>query len=71
VLALSSTEFAEEIVSRIRPQKDGLYPDGLHTISSVGGMTLLDGKRYVFSPAALKVALAQKASSLISRRNAA
>ena len=71
VLKLTPTEFEEEIVTRIRPQKDGIYPDGLHTISSAGGITLIDGKRFMFSPVALKVALAKKTSSLVSRRKAA
>jgi hypothetical protein len=45
VLRLTPEEFEEETVAHIRPPANGLYRDGIHTLSAVGGMTVLDGKR--------------------------
>ncbi|MDG5787887.1 hypothetical protein QA612_10285 [Evansella sp. AB-P1] len=46
ITTLTTTQFNEETVSTISPRMDSLYPDGLHTISSVGNVTILDGKRF-------------------------
>ena len=43
---LTTTEFQEEEVASIEPLKP--YPHGVHTVSSVGGMSLLDGRRLRF-----------------------
>jgi hypothetical protein len=32
----------------VEPDKNGPYPDGLHTLSAFGEMTLVDGKREQF-----------------------
>ncbi len=48
ILRLTPTEFKEELAAIVEPNLDGLYPDGLHTISAVGNVTLLDGKRFPF-----------------------
>jgi len=45
---LTPTEFSEECVSYIEPCARSPYPDGLHTLSAFGEMTLIDGKRYTF-----------------------
>lgn len=45
VAHLSPTEFREIPVNRIGPDKAGGYPNGLHMISPLGEMTLVDGKR--------------------------
>jgi hypothetical protein len=50
VQTLTPTEFLEECVGHIEPDPSGPYPDGLHTISSAGGVTLVDGKCYRFVP---------------------
>jgi len=44
---LTPTEFKEEPEAVIEPRPDSSYPDGLHTVSAAGDITLLDGKRYV------------------------
>jgi hypothetical protein len=49
ILALSPTEFAEETVNVLRPARSSQCPDGLHTLTGVGGMTLVDGKRHARS----------------------
>ncbi|GAG66909.1 unnamed protein product, partial [marine sediment metagenome] len=43
ITRLSPTEFKEEKVNVIGPYKNSPYPDGIHTISSVGDMTIIDG----------------------------
>ena len=42
--------FEEEAVATIAPDPDGPYPDGLHTLSRVGDLTLVDGRRTTFVP---------------------
>lgn len=49
VLRLSPNEFAEETVAVVRPDKAGPFGHGLHTLSAVGNLTLIDGKRYIFT----------------------
>jgi hypothetical protein len=51
VLTLTTTAFREEPAAFVEPDGNGPYPDGLHTLSSVGGMTLVDGKRLELAPA--------------------
>ena len=53
ILRLTPDAFAEEPAAVIRPVSDGPFPDGIHTISSVGDMTLIDGKRHRFIPSAI------------------
>jgi hypothetical protein len=48
VEVLSPSDFAEKTVAAVEPSKTGPYPDGLHTLSAMGSMTLLDGKREQF-----------------------
>lgn len=48
VTCLTPTAFAEEPVALVEPDPAGPYPDGLHTLSAVGSVTLVDGKRVVF-----------------------
>ncbi|MFC1835889.1 hypothetical protein ACFL2Q_14425 [Thermodesulfobacteriota bacterium] len=48
---LTPEAFEEVPVAFVEPDKDGPYPDGLHTISSVGSVTLVDGLRLTFIPA--------------------
>ncbi|MGB9587811.1 MAG: glucosamine inositolphosphorylceramide transferase family protein, partial [Armatimonadota bacterium] len=45
---LTPSEFHEETVSWVGPFLDSPYPHGIHTISKVGDMTLIDGKRHKF-----------------------
>jgi hypothetical protein len=46
VLSLSPDNFSEETVNFVEPVHDSRYHHGLHTLSSVGNITLTDGKRY-------------------------
>ncbi|MBW8295327.1 hypothetical protein [Sphingopyxis sp.] len=45
IIKLSKTEFEEHIISRVAPVPYGGYAYGLHTISKVGGRTLIDGAK--------------------------
>lgn len=51
---LNEREFEEEEVKRIEPYSDRDYKYGLHTLSSVNGMTLIDGKAYNYRLRGLK-----------------
>lgn len=57
---LTPTHFAEEKAAVIEPFSTGPYPDGVHTISAVGNITLVDGKRYRFQKSAFKSALGKE-----------
>jgi len=48
VVRLTPTEFKEEPTALINPDTKGSYPDGIHTLSAVGNVTLIDGKRVRF-----------------------
>ena len=45
ILKLSPDDFEEQEYKTISPKKNSKYSDGLHTISSVGNFTLVDGLR--------------------------
>ena len=53
VIALTPTEFHEEMVGELRPDPAGPYSLGLHTISFDGSVAVVDGKRALFDLAAL------------------
>jgi hypothetical protein len=42
----------EEVVSWLDPERDGPFPYGLHTLTGVGDVTLVDGKRRIWDTAA-------------------
>lgn len=46
---LSLGSFSESTVARVDPDPDGPYPDGLHSLSEAGGVTVIDGKRHFVS----------------------
>lgn len=47
IRTLTSTAFAERPVSEVAPDPEGPYPDGLHTLSGYGDVTVIDGNRSV------------------------
>lgn len=53
VVTLSPEDFEEREVAVVEPDKNGPYPDGLHTLSALGNMTLVDSKREKFIMAAV------------------
>jgi hypothetical protein len=54
---MTPEEFSEQVVTRLAPAADGPYPHGLHTLSSAGNVTLVDGKRHILSAAAVAMRL--------------
>lgn len=53
VTRLTPDEFEEEVTAHLRPDPAGPCPDGLHTLSALGELTLVDGKRHEFLPASI------------------
>jgi len=45
IVQMTRAQFREEPVLELRPADGSLWPDGLHTINSFGGVTLVDGLR--------------------------
>ena len=45
---LSPRHFSETPQAFLDPERDGAYPDGVHTVSAMGNRTLVDGKRVGF-----------------------
>ena len=59
VTRLTAGEFQEEVAAHLRPDRSGPCPDGLHTLSAVGDLTLVDGKRHELVPWAVAAALSR------------
>ena len=57
---LSETEFLTKPFGAINPIEDSDYDKGIHTINSDGGITVFDGKRFVFTVFGFKQQLKQK-----------
>jgi hypothetical protein len=49
---LTPTEFVERPFRKLAPARGGPCPDGFHTLSAAGNLTLIDGKRHQVSAAA-------------------
>jgi len=45
IVELSPTAFREEPVLSLRPSESSPWPHGMHTINSIGGVTIVDGLR--------------------------
>ena len=58
--ALTPTDFAETPVAVVGPDPAGPYPRGLHTLSGLGPVTLVDGNRGRFDPHAFRAALRRR-----------
>jgi len=54
ITKLTVDEFAEKTVKTIEPYMNSIYKNGIHTISAVGNITLVDGKRYIYKLRSLK-----------------
>jgi hypothetical protein len=49
VLTLNPQDFAEETVRYVEPYPGSIFNAGLHTLSSAGNITIIDGKRLIFN----------------------
>jgi hypothetical protein len=45
IVRLTPDDYEEEAVAVLRPDANGPYPAGMHTLSAAGDWTLIDGKR--------------------------
>jgi hypothetical protein len=43
---LTPSRYSETTVRRVSPDPTGPYPDGLHTLSGYGGLSVIDGKKH-------------------------
>lgn len=57
---LTDKQFSAKPYSVIEPIKDSDYSKGIHTINSDGGITVFDGKRFVFTVSGFRQQLRQK-----------
>ncbi len=64
---LSVDRFRETVVRRIAPNPQGPYPDGCHTLSGYGQLTVIDGKRHTWPLGLLLRRQMAKRTSLRSR----
>jgi hypothetical protein len=53
VVSCTPDTYREEPVATLRPDPDGAFPDGLHTLSFGSGLAVIDGKRNSYHPAIL------------------
>ncbi len=67
VTALTATEFRESLITVLRPDRNGPFPHGLHTLVHDGDRFWVDGKRFVLDPGRLWHKLAGRASRMVSR----
>ncbi len=47
ITELTPDRFSEQVVARVEADPDGPYPEGMHTLSALGDITMVDGKRYI------------------------
>lgn len=57
IISLSPLRFEELRAAIVEPYRDGPYPNGVHTLSSAGEYTLIDGRRTVFTVDSLRRSL--------------
>lgn len=69
ILTLTPSAFDEISVARIAPEREGPYPDGLHTLCPLGDRIVVDGLRRGFFPIAALVKVLETRAS--ARRKAA
>jgi len=63
IIKLTPGQFVEERAAVVEPPEDGPYRRGVHTISAVENITLIDGKGYKFKVAAALRSLFRKRRS--------
>jgi hypothetical protein len=53
VNVLTESDYRETLITVLRPDPAGPFPDGLHTLVHDGTRFWLDGKRFIFDPSIL------------------
>ena len=64
---LTPTEFREEAVSLVEPFGGSPFRDGVHTLSAVGDLTLVDGLRFTFERTEFKMELERERAEVIGK----
>jgi hypothetical protein len=67
VLTLTETDFRESLVTVLRPNPSGPFPDGLHTLVHDGERFWLDGKRFVLDLGLFRQKLLGRVSRVFSK----
>lgn len=68
IVCLTPFEFKEETVDEILPFVNNKYKDGIHTISSMGEFTVMDGKAFEFNLSNFKHVLKRKAGIFFGKQ---
>ena len=66
ILSLSETDFKETLITVLKPDKNGPFPHGLHTLVHDGKRFWVDGKRFVLDFESFRQKLLGKASRMVS-----
>jgi hypothetical protein len=66
--ALTPDHFSETVAARLRPDPDGPFPDGLHTLAAGDGRVWIDGKRFAWDFDSLRRKLAQRGRLALGSR---
>jgi hypothetical protein len=64
VMLCTPGSYQEEPVAMLRPDPNGAFPDGLHTLSFGNGLAVIDGKRNSYHPAILGHKLGRRLAAI-------
>jgi hypothetical protein len=67
VVKLTTEEYVETYETTVEPPANNPFPFALHTLSTVGGVTLVDGKRMVFNLNSFKRKVTEMYSKTLRR----
>ena len=67
VVKLTTTQYTEEVVCRLAPERNGRYSCAFHTLAAAGDLSVVDGKRFVVLPQLLPITMRDKFRSLVQR----
>jgi hypothetical protein len=71
VVVLTETDFQETVISVLRPDPAGPFPNGLHTLTHDGARFWVDGKRFVLNFGLLREKLKGRAARRLTRSHLA
>lgn len=67
ILTLTPENFSEEVAAILRPDPDGPYPYGLHTVCALQEYTIIDGARPIFVPQLFITLIKNKVHRLLQK----
>jgi hypothetical protein len=62
VETLTTDGYTEQAAAFVGPSRESAYPDGLHTLSGIGGNTLIDGNAVHFIASVMRAELRERLS---------